>query len=36
MYYFLQSIPKVKELIATGLYQLDGKLLIEKATKEAV
>ncbi len=36
MYYFLQSAPKVRELLATGLYRLEGKMLLEVATKQTV
>lgn len=36
MYYFLQSVPKVKELIATGLYKMDGNKLIEIESKDFV
>ena len=36
MFYFLQSVPKVKELIATGLYKIDGNKLIEIESKDFV
>jgi hypothetical protein len=36
MYYFLQSGPKVKELLATGLYKLEGETLLELATKQSI
>jgi hypothetical protein len=36
MYYFLQSVPKVKELLSTGLYKLEGRQLVELATKQSV
>lgn len=36
MYYFLQSVPKVKELIATGLYKIDGNKLVEIESKDSV
>lgn len=36
MHYFLQSVPKVKELLATGLYRLEEGNLFEVATKQSV
>jgi hypothetical protein len=36
MYYFLQSVPKVRELLSTGLYKLEGGTLLEVATKQSV
>jgi hypothetical protein len=33
MYYYLQSPQKVKELLQTGLYRVDGRMLVEKASK---
>jgi hypothetical protein len=36
MYYFLQSVPKVRELLATGLYRLEGGTLLEVATRQSL
>ena len=34
MYYYLQSPHKVKDLLKTGLYQLEGNKLVDKSTKK--
>lgn len=33
MYYYLQSPPKVKELLKSCLFRLEGNHLVEKETK---